>query len=210
MEIFKHYSKPVFSLGKYTGSQCNTINDDEYIFEAHQVGLCSYYKDGDFEMTLYHNGIQEDFEINGWAFSGFNKGVFHSPGSYSSMSLAVEATDRNGVTGKIWDHLSSDMFGTEVAGVYMNIVMESCIFDSITDVWDIKRLENDGKSFPLQKSISVIKNFNESIAKMEKNDTIPESWKIHSRKRYLRILETFKASVSKEDLLDALFPEIKF
>lgn len=209
MDYPQNYSKPIFSLGKYKGALCTSISDAETVFEVHQVGSINQYNDGDFEMNYFHNGVQTDYEINGWRYSCNNKGSFHIPGSYSGTMLDLECCDRTGGTGIFSYAIKDHDFAKEIAGIYMNAVMDSCIFQTINEAQSVFYLEvQDLYKSDIQKYASTMQMFKLAIYNLNGNSAIPDNWKNHAKNRYIKLLDKIKATVSKDDLFAICFPEL--
>ena len=206
-------SKAVFTMGRFKGALCTSVQEDEFVFKVASTGELNRYKDGDFSLTVFHNGEQKDLSFNGWMFSSVVNGRYHEPGSFESVSVSVECKDAVGHCLK--EGISID--GTsnyliQGGALYMNLVAQISLFKDKSEYESVGftelRRSYRACGFDdrvLESTIEKLRILKGVIKRSEENDSIPSAFIAVVRNDYDTIVRYIKENVELERLFDVLF-----
>lgn len=206
-------SKALFTMGQFKGALCASVQEAEFVFKVASTGELNRYKDGDFSLTVFHNGEQKDLNFNGWTFSGVVNGKYHEPGSYESVYINVDCKDSSGHCLK--DNIS--IYGTsnfliQGGALYMNLVARICLFKDKSEYESVgysdflrRYLSCGSDDGVLESTIERLRILKAVIKRGEENDSIPPSFISVVRNDYETILRYIKENVELERVFDVLF-----
>jgi hypothetical protein len=206
-------SKAVFTMGRFKGALCTSVQEDEFVFKVVSTGELNRYKDGDFSLTVFHNGEQKDLSFNGWMFSSVVNGRYHEPGSYESVFVNVECKDAGGHCLK--EGISID--GTsnyliQGGALYMNLVAQISLFKDKSEYESVGftelRRSYRACGFDdrvLESTIEKLRILKGVIKRSEENDSIPSAFIAVVRNDYDTIVRYIKENVELERLFDVFF-----
>ena len=200
-------------MGRFKGALCTSVQEDEFVFKVASTGELNRYKDGDFSLTVFHNGEQKDLSFNGWMFSSVVNGRYHEPGSFESVSVSVECKDAVGHCLK--EGISID--GTsnyliQGGALYMNLVAQISLFKDKSEYESVGftelRRSYRACGFDdrvLESTIEKLRILKGVIKRSEENDSIPSAFIAVVRNDYDTIVRYIKENVELERLFDVLF-----
>ena len=206
-------SKAVFTMGRYKGALCTSVQEDEFVFKVVSTGELNRYKDGTFSLTVFHNGEQKDLNFNGWTFPSVVNGRYHEPGSFESVFVSAECRDADGHCLK--EGISIDGtcdYFTQGGALYMNLVAQVSLFKDKSEYESIGfaalRQNYRACGFDdsvLESTIEKLRILRGVIKRGEENDGIPSDFKAVVRNDYDTIIRFMKENVELERIFNVLF-----
>lgn len=209
------FSKIILSFGKYKGIPCDSEKDAEYTFKCEQTEERYRDKAGNFSLSMYHNGRQEDLEFNGWAVSCVGYGTFQNEyvWDYSKIlagvSINIECRDPNGESLTLKNRIrDTNLFKVEGGALYMNTVAIVCLFkdkveyDSVKDVLFNPEFLQENE---LKDVLAQLMQINNVIKRNEGNEKISNEFLTIAKTRYKKMLNEIKNHVELEKVLEVLF-----
>ena len=206
--------KTAVSLNRFHTIQCSSIDDAEYVFSISNDIFDDFHKSGRFELSLYHNGQQEDLELNGWTFAAINQCAWNNAQYQKHTFVNINCIDPNGDSYLIKAIESTEVYLQAAPALYMNAVMVASLCANrnelkqvfgLFDYWRFPEIAN----LCSLRSTEEMKVFASVIKRNEKNKDIPHHFILFAKSKYKSMVKYFKEHVDIDELLEELVPDLE-